>query len=48
MPVPARRLVSGTIVVEHDPVAVVDGRTVAYGRVSLQTSETISGAKPVA
>jgi putative resolvase len=34
MPVPARRLASGTIVVEHDPVAVADGRTVAYCRVS--------------
>jgi putative resolvase len=30
MPVPARRLPSGTIVVEHDPAAVADGRTVAY------------------
>ncbi len=34
MPVPARRLASGTIVVEHDPVAVAEGRTVAYCRVS--------------
>lgn len=34
IPVPARRLASGTIVVEHDPVAVADGRTVAYCRVS--------------
>lgn len=34
MPVPARRLASGTIVVEHDPLAVAHGRTVAYCRVS--------------
>ena len=34
MPVPARRLPSGTIVVEQDPAAVADGRTVAYCRVS--------------
>jgi len=34
MPVPARRLASGTILVEHDPRAVADGRTVAYCRVS--------------
>ncbi|MGH9090383.1 MAG: IS607 family transposase [Acidimicrobiales bacterium] len=34
MPVPARRLASGTIVVEHDPVATARGRTVAYCRVS--------------
>ena len=34
IPVPARRLPSGTIVVEQDPVAVVDGRTITYCRVS--------------
>jgi putative resolvase len=34
MPVPARRLPSGTIVVEQDPASVADGRTVAYCRVS--------------
>lgn len=33
MPVPARRLASGTIVVEGQPTAVADGRTVAYCRV---------------
>lgn len=34
MPVPARRLTSGTIVVEQTPTAVADGRSVAYCRVS--------------
>ncbi len=34
MPVPARRLASGTIVVEFDPVPAARGRTVAYCRVS--------------
>jgi putative resolvase len=34
MPVPARRLASGTIVVEHDPLFVAGGRTVAYCAVS--------------
>ena len=34
LPVPARRLASGTIVVEQDPATVAAGRTVAYCRVS--------------
>ena len=34
MPVPAYRLASGTIVVKQEPATVVDGRTVAYCRVS--------------
>jgi putative resolvase len=34
MPVPARRLASGTIVVEREPTTSADGRTVAYCRVS--------------
>ena len=34
MPVPARRLRSGTIVVEQIPTALADGRSVAYCRVS--------------
>jgi putative resolvase len=34
MPVPARRLASGTIVVEQTPTALADGRSVAYCRVS--------------
>src|SRR5271154_355391 len=34
MPVPARRLASGTIVVEAEPPNVEVGRTVAYCRVS--------------
>lgn len=34
LPVPARRLASGTIVVEQDPATVATGRTVAYCRVS--------------
>ena len=34
MPVPARRLASGTIVVEQEPTKVASGRTVAYCRVS--------------
>jgi putative resolvase len=34
MPVPARRLASGTIVVEQEPTTMAGGRTVAYCRVS--------------
>lgn len=34
MPVPARRLASGTIVVEQQPANLASGRTVAYCRVS--------------
>lgn len=34
MPVPARRLASGTIVVEPQPTATATGRTAAYCRVS--------------
>ena len=34
LPVPARRLISGTIVVEQEPANVEGGRTVAYCRVS--------------
>ncbi|HUZ20065.1 MAG TPA: IS607 family transposase, partial [Acidimicrobiales bacterium] len=34
MPVPARRLASGTIVVEQETSRAVTGRTVAYCRVS--------------
>ncbi len=47
MPVPARRLASGTIVVEQQPANLASGRTVAYCRVSSTTSVTTSSARPV-